>query len=104
MKIFKKVKEIVSKEGVLHFKRYAIIETSFFALYIHRIYEADKDEHMHNHPWSYLSLILNGSYVEHYKEVSEPIPISKSYYIKRTFGSISIGNKNKFHKITNFIK
>jgi hypothetical protein len=42
MKLFKWVKEIVSKDGKLHFKRFAILETDRFSIYIHRIYEGDK--------------------------------------------------------------
>ena len=67
MKIFKLVKTIASKDGKLHFKRFAILETRYFAVYIHRIYESDKDEHLHSHPWNFCGVILKGSYVERYR-------------------------------------
>lgn len=70
MKIFKWVKTIVSKDGKLHFKRFAILETERFAIYIHRIYESDKDEHLHSHPWHFWGMVLKGSYVERYKKYS----------------------------------
>jgi hypothetical protein len=64
VKFFQKVKEIRSKEGELHFQRFAIVETSEFALYLHKIYKADKDLHMHSHPQNFKSIILKGSYLE----------------------------------------
>lgn len=65
MKFFKKVKEIRSKEGELYFERYAIFEIENVAsLYIHRIHKADKDKHLHTHPWNFASVILKGSYAE----------------------------------------
>lgn len=64
MKLFKTVKVIKSKEGVLHFKRFAIIECKWFNIYIHSIYKADEDEHLHDHPWNYISIVLYGKFME----------------------------------------
>lgn len=65
MKLFKTVKVIKSKDGELHFTRYAIIETKWFAVYIHRIYLADEDKHLHNHPWAWTwAKVLKGFYTE----------------------------------------
>lgn len=58
------VKEIVSKEGELHFQRYRLLSTSRGSIYIHRISKSDLDQHMHDHPWHFKSLILSGSYSE----------------------------------------
>lgn len=60
----KLVKEIRSKDGVLHFQRYAILDTKYLSIYIHKIYEADKDPYLHNHPWNFFNLILKNSYIE----------------------------------------
>lgn len=63
--LFKTVKEIRSRSGDLHFKRFAIIEIkNLFALYIHKIYIHDKDEHLHNHPWNFAGVVLSGAYEE----------------------------------------
>ncbi len=67
--MFKPVLEIKSNKGVLHFRRWKIIETPWFAIYIHAIYQADKDKHMHDHPWDYCSIIFKGEYMEHYMEM-----------------------------------
>lgn len=58
------IKEIKSREGVVHFRRWRIIATPWFSLYIHGIYKADEDRHMHDHPWRYASLVLSGSFSE----------------------------------------
>ncbi len=60
----KLIKEIKSKEGELHFKRWQILSTPWFSIYIHGIYKADEDEHLHDHPWNYFSFILWGYFTE----------------------------------------
>jgi hypothetical protein len=103
MKLFKLVKEIRSKLGVIHFRRYAIIETKWFGLYIHRIYKADADKHLHSHPWNFKSIILKGSYAEAYNGIDifgEP----QTYIRTREFLDYSSANTDYFHKILNIIK
>lgn len=58
------VKEIKSKTGVLHFRRWRILSLPFLSVYIHQIYKPDEDPFLHDHPWNYFSLILKGSYIE----------------------------------------
>lgn len=58
------IKEIKSKEGELHFRRWRIISTPWFSVYIHGIYMPDEDAHLHDHPWNYASLVLKGSFTE----------------------------------------
>ncbi len=62
--IFKWVKTIRSKDGRLHFKRFAVLQTPWLSFYIHRIYEADRDPHLHTHPWPFWTMVLHGSYME----------------------------------------
>jgi hypothetical protein len=94
MKLLQWVKEIKSKSGILHFKRFAIIETTYFSIYIHKIYEADKDKHMHSHPWAFFGLVLNGSYIESYLKDKDSV----DYRIKSPFG-VGFGGREYFHKI-----
>jgi len=63
-KLFPLVKEIRSRFGVLHFRRWRIFESSIFRIYLHQILKSDEDLHEHTHPWNFLSLILWGSYLE----------------------------------------
>jgi len=61
------VKEIVSKEGNVHFRRYRLLATPWFNIYIHQILRSDEDKHFHDHPWHFLSYILKGSYYEKWR-------------------------------------
>lgn len=100
-KLFRKlfmVKEIKSKSGELHFRRYRIFWTPWFALYIHRIYKADEDEHMHSHPWTFfMSYVLSGGYVE------ATNLIGKEYLVK-TAGSIGGRWWHEYHRLPYIIE
>ena len=52
-------KEIISKDGVVHFRRYRLLSTPWFNIYIHNILRSDEDAHFHDHPWGFFSFILN---------------------------------------------
>ena len=58
------VKEIKSKYGEVHFRRYRLLQTPWFAIYIHKICLSDMDLDMHDHPWNFASVILEGAYHE----------------------------------------
>lgn len=90
------VKEIKSKEGVLHFRRWSLIETSLFNVYVHRIYKHDEDEHLHNHPWNFVVLCLAGRYVERIGGKLHPMD-SGLRYVKPF--SLRRRLRTAFHKI-----
>lgn len=92
MTIFKLVKEIRSKTGELHFRRYRIIETKWFSIYLHYIAKSDEDAHRHNHPWDFTSVVLSGSYTEEYS----------LFNIVRTRASKLINSHiyEEYHKLT----
>lgn len=91
------VKEIVSKEGVLHFRRYRLIKTPWFALYLHQICKSDEDNAMHDHPWKFQSLILKGSYFE---ESTYPPNFDTMYFKSYYPGDVVKHKANDAHKIT----
>ena len=85
----KLIKEIRSKEGELHFQRYLLWETKWFNVYIHKIYRADEDEHLHSHPWYFAGIILEGGYIEEREDGEK----------KRSKFSLLYGDLAYFHKI-----
>lgn len=87
--IFKKVKEIKSKEGVLHFRRWRILWTPWFTINFHGIYHHDEDEHLHSHPWNFISMVLKGSYTERLESGAK----------LRYPGNVEKRTKDVFHKI-----
>lgn len=97
------VKEIVSKEGVVHFRRYRLLSTPLLNIYVHNILASDEDDDPHDHPWGFVSFILKGAYLEEWQAAH----LEWMYRIKRelvkderTFGSLIIHEAKDFHKIT----
>lgn len=88
--LFKKVKEIKSKDGVVHFRRWRILYTPWFKINLHGIYKHDEDKHLHNHPWNFLSIVLSGWYVE---DIDGKLNL-------RYPGQIAKRTKKIFHKIS----
>lgn len=58
------VKEITSKEGIVHFRRYRLLSLPWLRIYVHHILVSDYEDHFHTHPWHFESHILYGSYSE----------------------------------------
>lgn len=85
----KLIKEIKSKTGVVHFRRWELLKTPWFSIWLHGIYKEDQDEHLHNHPWDFISVVLWGSYLEALKtKVNTQFP-----------GRINVRNGVGYHKI-----
>ena len=94
MILFRKTKEIRSQQGRLHFQRFTIIGTRWFALNVHRIHDHDRDPDLHNHPWNFIGVVLWGSYINQKED--------GKLEFKSTF-SISRMNRNQYHKIHSVI-
>lgn len=47
-----------------YLSRLTIIKTPWFSVKLHRIYRPDQQEDLHDHPWSFLSIIIWGHYLE----------------------------------------
>jgi hypothetical protein len=87
------VKEIKSKAGELHFRRWRIFQTPWLSAYVHRIYKSDEDKHCHSHPWRFVALILSGGYLE-YDEHGD--------FKVNTPGTIVKVGPDDFHKVKLF--
>lgn len=99
--MFKLVKEIRSKQGELHFKRWQIWSTRWFNIYLHFINKADEDKHLHDHPWSFWSIILKGAYIELLGEEGKHTPSRQIY---RGWLNASYRTKNIPHMIGVVVK
>lgn len=91
----KLLKEIVSKNGKVHFRRWNVLTTKWFSIYIHGIYEEDKEQHLHDHPWNFLSIVLQGSYTERLLSKDKKSMIDT----KRFPLTFAFRNARRFHKI-----
>lgn len=48
----------------LYLRRYYIVKSKYFNIFLHNIQRSDDDPDPHDHPWSFLSLILKGGYTD----------------------------------------
>lgn len=58
-------------DGSVYMERYWLIPYEWklpfeFAVRVHHIVTPDVDRHLHDHPWTFLSFILRGWYIEHH--------------------------------------
>lgn len=73
-------------------ERYIIIRhPRLFGIFIHKLCRSDDDRALHDHPWGFISVVLNGGYrEEHFVENRElhtgTFPVTK--YRRNGFGSI----------------
>lgn len=88
--LMKLIKEIISKDGDLHFRRWAIFQSKYFSIYLHGIYKEDNDAHLHNHPWNLFTIVLKGSYIEE---------LENNKFVIRYFLDFGYRSRSKYHKI-----
>lgn len=55
---------IPCESGEIYLARLRIVQTPWFGVYLHDINEPDADRDPHDHPWTFYSLVLRGSYTE----------------------------------------
>lgn len=51
--------------GSLYMRRWRLLHNRFFGLRVHNIVRSDADRELHDHPFSFVSIILAGGYWEH---------------------------------------
>jgi len=65
-------------DNSLYMKRYSIFETKWLSARVHNIATEDRDVAMHDHPWSFISFVLRGAYLEERPMTIMPCFISDS--------------------------
>ena len=63
---FMKKMLIPCRDGIPYLFRIRIVQTPWAAIYLHDIYQPDTDADPHDHPFSFVSIILRGWYTEKY--------------------------------------
>ena len=78
-------------DGLVYLVRLRIIQTPWFALYLHDIHEPDGDRDPHNHPWPFLSFVLRGYYIEKvYDDPGHPRLAVSSHYVEKKHRRFSV--------------
>jgi hypothetical protein len=57
--------EIFNSDGRLYLRRWFIIKSNRFNIYLHNFHSSDEDRALHDHPWWSIGMILKGQYLEH---------------------------------------
>lgn len=60
---------IPCQDGLVYLARLRVIQTPWFGVFVHDIYQADADQDPHDHPWGFVSIVLRGSYREELHEL-----------------------------------
>lgn len=90
--------EIPCRDGLLYLARLRVVQTPWFGLLLHNIHEPDEGADPHNHPWSFVSVILRGHYVE--RVYADPAN-ARSMYIEKRHGrgSVHLMGRGAAHQI-----
>jgi len=56
----------------VYLRRLRIVQTPWFALYLHFIFLPDEDRDPHDHPWNFWSFIVKGGYTERMYDLGGP--------------------------------
>ena len=68
-------------DGTDYLVRLRIVQTPWFGIYLHDIHKDDGDRAPHNHPWSFISIVLRGHYVE--RLYPDPLNKPTDYRLQR---------------------
>ncbi len=89
---------IPCKGGLTYLVRLRIFQTPWFGVYIHDIHEDDGDWRPHNHPWSFISVVLRGSYTERVYDRPSSKPSSYRQQVHGRFSAHRMG-RTSAHRI-----
>ncbi len=67
------------------------------AIYLHHICMSDMDRHLHDHPWAFLSIILDGGYTEEVPHKTKGLP-ELSRNVRRRF-SVALRKATALHRV-----
>lgn len=56
--------DIVAPDGSVYLRRWYLVSTPWFGVYLHHIVQPDPDRDLHDHPWDFVSVVLRGGYTE----------------------------------------
>lgn len=80
---------IPCQDGLVYLVRLRIVQTPWFSVYLHDIHEPDGDRDPHNHPWSFISVILRGHYTERFHPFPEKL-IGRNVFYDQTWRRFSV--------------
>jgi hypothetical protein len=55
---------LLHADGSVYMERFTLFESNWISARVHHIATPDWDRDMHDHPWSFVSVVLSGGYTE----------------------------------------
>ncbi len=96
------------KEGnVVYMRRwYLLVFPKLFSIRVHHIMQPDLDRWPHDHPWSFISIIIRGGYIEEWCRRDEFNLFGDKWGTRRCSRRrfLNLKRKTDLHKITEFIR
>lgn len=89
--------EDVADVGNIYLTRFIIFLCPWFGIYLHKINRPDGDRNLHDHPWSFLAVILKGGYTEEVTKSHPPLGVTERHWGRWSVHRLTHGT---FHRIT----
>lgn len=96
---------LLHADGTVYMERFSLFETPWLSARIHHIASPDWDRDMHDHPWTFLSVVVSGGYTE-----ERPTRFHKPIWLgdntesrnssRRSVGSIALRHATDRHVIS----
>lgn len=69
-------------EHAYYLVRLRLIQTPWFGVYLHDIHEPDSGRDPHDHPWTFVSIVLRGGYLEHLwtHPIGDPLGVARLHH------------------------
>lgn len=80
---YRDINKMLGREEVLYLRRFTLWKGSRVRIFLHKIALSDLDDHPHDHPWDFRTVILRGGYEE-------------AIFNKKTYAA-GMGYRNSFH-------
>lgn len=87
-------------DGRVYLDRWGFEWKPLGGIFVHRMHAPDPGKDVHDHPWTFVSVILKGGYIERFSSVRE---IDSSRYRPRRPGSFKRVRLDEAHTITRLI-
>jgi len=93
------------KPGVKYLTRLYVVQTPWFGIKLHIFHAPDPDDACHDHPWSFLSVLLRGAYQERRQFLHEAAPgrfvlLRQTEEQRRGFLNLALRRAEAIHRIT----
>lgn len=79
--------------------RWRIVQTPWFSLFLHRMDGPDSRPTLHDHPWSFLSIVLRGGYIERRLD-----PLTRQVDEHRTVRRVNLMRTHDAHAIRSLLR